>query len=57
MAVVVNRDECTGCGTCEEVCPMEAIKVEDDFAVVNEAECTECESCVDECPTGAISLP
>jgi len=57
MAVVVDRDECTGCGSCEDACPMEAIAVKDDVAVVNEDECTECESCIDECPTGAISLP
>ncbi|WP_366921983.1 4Fe-4S binding protein [Metallumcola ferriviriculae] len=56
MAVVVDRDECTGCGSCEEVCPTGAIVVkDDDVAAVDADECTDCESCVDECPTGAIS--
>jgi NAD-dependent dihydropyrimidine dehydrogenase PreA subunit len=27
MAVIVDLEKCTGCGTCEEECPVEAIKV------------------------------
>jgi NAD-dependent dihydropyrimidine dehydrogenase PreA subunit len=56
MAAVVDAEKCTGCGICEDACPLEAIKVEDDLARVGE-ECTECGSCVDECPNDAISLP
>jgi len=55
MAAQVDIDKCTGCGTCEEVCPVEAIKV-NDHAVVNEDECVDCGTCVDECPEGAITL-
>lgn len=55
MAVIVEREECTGCGSCEEVCPTAAIVVKDDVAVVDADECTDCETCIDECPTGAIS--
>ncbi len=57
MAAEVNSDKCTGCGLCVDVCPVEAIKVEDDVAVVNTDECTDCGACVDECPNEAISLP
>jgi len=28
-AAVVNKDECVDCGACEEVCPSQAIKVEE----------------------------
>ena len=28
MAVIIDLEKCTGCGTCEEGCPVEAIKVE-----------------------------
>ncbi|MDN5348284.1 MAG: hypothetical protein PWP65_1848 [Clostridia bacterium] len=56
MAAVVDKELCTGCGTCAESCPNEAITV-DDVAVIDEDACVECGVCVDECPNGAISLP
>ena len=56
MAVKVDLEKCTGCGTCEEVCPVEAIKVENEKAKVDNDECVDCGTCVDECPEGALSL-
>ena len=57
MAAKVDKDECTGCGTCVEECPTEAISLnDDDIAVVNDDDCTECGLCVDSCPTNAIKL-
>jgi len=55
MPVTIDVAKCTGCGDCVEVCPTEAIKVENEKAVVND-ECADCGSCVDECPSEAISL-
>ncbi|MBN2547350.1 MAG: 4Fe-4S binding protein [Spirochaetes bacterium] len=55
MAVKVDESKCTGCGVCADVCPMEAIKV-NDKAKIDEDACTECGTCVDECPNGALSL-
>ena len=55
MSVKIDKDACTGCGTCEETCPVDAIKV-NDKAEVNEETCIECGACVDECPVEAISL-
>ena len=55
MAVKIDKDICTGCGTCEETCPVDAIKI-NDKAEVNEETCIECGACVDECPVKAISL-
>jgi ferredoxin len=55
MAVKVDETQCTGCGACAEVCPMEAIKV-NYKAKIDENECTECGTCIDECPNNALSL-
>jgi len=55
MPAVVNKDECVGCGACVEVCPQEAITM-DDVAVIDVNECIDCGACVDECPNGAITI-
>ncbi|QGP93870.1 Caffeyl-CoA reductase-Etf complex subunit CarE [Neomoorella glycerini] len=55
MAARVDEEKCTGCGSCVEVCPVEAITVEE-VAVINADECLECSACVEECPNEAISL-
>ncbi|MFX0076142.1 MAG: 4Fe-4S binding protein [Candidatus Hermodarchaeota archaeon] len=53
---VVNDDDCIGCGTCEEKCPMQTIKLEDGTAVVNEEKCIGCGVCAHHCPEEAIHL-
>ncbi|MGI9952842.1 4Fe-4S binding protein [Moorellaceae bacterium AZ2] len=55
MAVRVEAEKCTGCGSCVDVCPMAAITVEE-VAVINEDGCVECGTCVEECPNGALVL-
>ena len=54
MAVIVNINECIGCGACEPSCPFGAIRMEDGKAVITEA-CTLCGACIDVCPVSAIS--
>ena len=54
MPTKIDADACTGCGTCVDACPVEAITV-DDVAKVNADLCTDCGTCVDECPVEAIS--
>ncbi|MCQ2736672.1 MAG: 4Fe-4S binding protein [bacterium] len=56
MAANVDTGKCVACGACEQVCPVEAIKVSD-AASVDESVCIECGACVNECPAEAISLP
>ena len=56
MAAIVDKEKCTGCGSCVEACPVDAIKVENDKAIIDNDECIDCGTCVDECPDEAISL-
>ena len=51
----IDPDKCDGCGACVEICPNEAITL-NEIAHVDEEECVECESCIDECPNEAISM-
>jgi len=55
MKATVDKEKCTGCGQCVDICPAEAITLDNDIAVVSD-ECIECGACADECPTGAITL-
>ena len=56
MAVKVDLEKCTGCGSCAEVCPVEAIKIENDKAKIDENECVDCGTCLDECQSEALSM-
>jgi electron transport complex protein RnfB len=57
MAVAfVNRDDCTACEACVEVCPADAITMVDDAALVDPGLCTACEDCVSECPVECIVM-
>jgi NAD-dependent dihydropyrimidine dehydrogenase PreA subunit len=55
MITRVNQELCTGCGTCVDSCPVEAIRLVDQQAVIDDALCTQCEACIDACPNGAIT--
>lgn len=50
-------DECISCGSCKEVCPVEAISEGEDKYVIDPDKCTDCGSCKEVCPTGAILGP
>ena len=52
---VVERSRCTGCGLCEQLCPVRAIRVTY-IAYVDAEHCTGCGTCVRSCPQGAIHL-
>ena len=52
-------DDCISCGTCEAVCPNEAISEGNTSYVINPEKCTECigayesSKCAEECPNDA----
>ena len=50
----VNTELCIGCGNCVEVCPVEAILINDGKASIKKDICINCRICANECPVGAI---
>ena len=53
MAYVIT-DKCTKCGSCESVCPVEAISEGDATYVIDPEKCVDCGQCADQCPVEAI---
>ena len=45
---------CDQCGVCAEVCPMNAIYMDDGIYIIDEDECNGCMTCVEECPLGVF---
>jgi len=57
MLPEIDRERCTGCGACVEICPPRALTTEDNCAQLEEEFCEECGFCASECPVGAITIP
>ncbi|MEM0492711.1 MAG: 4Fe-4S binding protein [Candidatus Thermoplasmatota archaeon] len=55
MVVKVKKEDCTACGACAEICPVEAITIEEK-AKVNPDICIDCGTCIGECPAKALEL-
>ena len=53
----VNPEICSGCKTCNELCPYHAISfnIEKEISEINEALCKGCGTCVAACPSSAIT--
>jgi NAD-dependent dihydropyrimidine dehydrogenase PreA subunit len=51
-----DRERCTGCGQCVEICPVQVIKMEGDFPVVDLEWCIGCGVCAGPCPSSAVRL-
>jgi ferredoxin len=56
MPAKVDSKKCTGCETCVEECPSEAIDMVNEKAVVDVNNCIDCGLCVEACPEEAISM-
>ena len=47
-------DDCTNCGACDGVCPVDAISEQGGKHVIDMEECIDCGACDDVCPVDAI---
>jgi ferredoxin len=53
---VNNPAACSGCGTCEDRCQMEAIHMADEIASIDTDRCIGCGLCVSTCPAESLAL-
>jgi ferredoxin len=57
MPAQVDKEKCTGCGLCVEVCSVEAISLSPQKIIEIETDnCLECGVCENECPNDAITV-
>lgn len=58
VVAFVEKDICTGCGKCVNVCPYKAIALDgvEGKVKVTEVKCKGCGSCTATCPVGAMQL-
>ena len=52
----LRESECVGCARCANICPAEAITMQDKKAVINRDKCIRCFCCQEFCPTGAMKV-
>ena len=55
-SIIFNKDKCTGCPICLNVCPTEAIRVVRSKAVIYDSRCIDCGRCVSACPHHAFTV-
>lgn len=53
---IIDEDLCIACNACIDRCPVDAITMEEDFAVVDRNKCLGCGLCHRTCPEEAITL-
>jgi len=56
VSPVVYEGKCTGCGSCEKVCPAGAIRIINNKSVIDGLKCIGCASCIAVCPFTAIDV-
>jgi ferredoxin len=54
--VVVNGEQCMGCGDCIDRCQMEALSMQDDIVARDADRCIGCGLCISVCPTSAMRM-
>ena len=52
--ISIDNTRCTGCGSCADLCPQQAITMNDGLPIINDDLCYQCGTCIEVCPAGAI---
>lgn len=52
----VKKDECIGCRKCQDICPANAIRMENNIPVIDRKKCIKCFCCQEFCPKGAMKV-
>ena len=54
--IIINRDLCTGCRTCYELCPRDCFEIDaDKKSIFVSTRCHDCGHCISACPESAIN--
>jgi MinD superfamily P-loop ATPase len=57
MPPVIDREKCSLCGTCADICPLDVIYIRDEAVDVRYPyECWHCGACRQDCPEEAVGI-
>lgn len=51
----IDTEICIGCGACVDICPSDAIHLEEGKAQITSENCKNCKDCISVCPVSAIT--
>ncbi|MBU1120295.1 MAG: 4Fe-4S binding protein [archaeon] len=59
VKITVDKEKCTGCGTCVQVCPVSIFELNSGKSKTKKdkiKDCLECKACEVSCPASAIKV-
>ena len=57
VTLALDKEKCTGCGMCAEVCPHSVFSIENrKTRIIDRDACMECGACAQNCPVEALTV-
>jgi len=57
LVAIIDKEKCSGCAICANMCPLQIIKIKDEKAVIDElSKCDGLGGCARMCPQNAIEM-